>query len=89
MVLDTCDGTLRRQGGPAIDVAHGGSDLAIGAGAIWVAEGQTVHRVDATRRSVVARIPARGFAVGVGAGAVWVLDHGDGTDGWLRASIRS
>ena len=83
-VLDTCDGTVTRRGGPRIDVSHGGSDLAIGAGSLWVAEGLTLHRVDIARRAVAARIAAKGFAVRVGAGAAWVLDHGDGTVGWLR-----
>jgi streptogramin lyase len=82
--LDTCAGTVQRPGRPPVEVARGGNDLTIGAGALWIAEGLTVHRVDTGRRVVAARIPADGESIRTSRDAIWLLDMGDGVVGWLR-----
>jgi peptide/nickel transport system substrate-binding protein len=59
------------------------SALAVGAGAVWVANGGsgTLSRLDPASGQVVDTVPVGNdpTAVAVGGGAVWVLNSGDGT----------
>jgi YVTN family beta-propeller protein len=57
--------------------------IVVGAGAVWVANSgdNTVSRISATSRRLVAtiRVGPRPQGVAVGAGAVWVANDGDDT----------
>lgn len=87
--VDNCSGTLRRIdartgafAGPTVDV--GGGAPVVGEGAVWLANGTSVVRVDAARQRVVATIAVEGSSLAVGAGAVWVL----ASDGRLGRVVR-
>jgi peptide/nickel transport system substrate-binding protein len=66
-----------------IAVGHGPQALAVGAGAVWVADSldDALVRIDPATNSVVTTIPVGTgpVAVAIGAGSVWVANSGDGT----------
>jgi YVTN family beta-propeller protein len=55
-------------------------DVAVGLGAVWVADTTAVLRIDPTTNQIVARIPTGAFPadLAVGQDAVWVANQGDG-----------
>jgi YVTN family beta-propeller protein len=62
---------------------NGATDVAIGAGGVWVPGLGVLHRLDPQSGRIVATIPVRGSSdlrsVAVGGGAVWVTDSGTQT----------
>jgi ABC-type transport system substrate-binding protein len=70
-----------------IDVGASPSDVAAGAGAVWVAnaDGGSVSRIDRRTRTPRQTIPvgAGPIAVAVGAGGVWTANSLDGTVSWI------
>lgn len=57
---------------------RGPSGVAVGEGAVWLAHGEEVSRIDPATGKVVATIPAGGNwsgAIAAGAGAVWVAEN--------------
>jgi YVTN family beta-propeller protein len=70
-----------------IDVGASPSDVAAGAGALWIANADagSVSRIDRRTRTVRQTIPvgAGPIAVAVGAGGVWTANSLDGTVSWI------
>jgi YVTN family beta-propeller protein len=57
----------------------GASGVAVGGGAVWLAHGEEVSRIDPATNEVVATIPAGGNwsgAIAAGEGAIWVVENG-------------
>ena len=57
---------------------RGSSAVAVGEGAVWLAHGEEVSRIDPATNEVVVTIPAGGNwsgAIAAGAGAVWVAEN--------------
>jgi YVTN family beta-propeller protein len=64
-----------------IDVGRGASDIAVGAGYVWVADTEdgTVSRIDSTNAVTTVPVGHGPSAIAVGEGAVWVVNQFDGT----------
>ncbi|MGH3033151.1 MAG: adenylate/guanylate cyclase domain-containing protein [Gaiellaceae bacterium] len=84
--IDTADNvvrhklTIREVIGPLpAGFELGPSAVAVGEGAVWLAHGEEVSRIDPAAVEVVETIPAGGNwsgAIAVGEGAVWVVENG-------------
>jgi YVTN family beta-propeller protein len=74
--------TNRLQGRP-VPLGRGPSGLAVGAGAVWVADALegTVRRIDPLRGRIVARIRVgrQPYTLAFAAGSLWVTNSDDGT----------
>jgi YVTN family beta-propeller protein len=85
----------------SIPVGSGPGPIAVGEGAVWLAHGEEVSRIDPVTNEVVATIPAGGtWTTGIeaGEGAVWVQEDGtslvrqersDSPDGIVRIDPRT
>jgi YVTN family beta-propeller protein len=73
--LDTGTGRILRQ----VDPNAGPSALAVGAGGVWVTDGEadTVTRIDPSGLTTPIAVGYGPGAIAIGAGAVWVADRGD------------
>ena len=84
--IDTADNVIRqrleivpRLGPLPEGYDRGPSAVAVGDGAVWLAHGNEVSRIDPVTGAVVATIAAGGNwsgAIAVGGGAVWAIDNG-------------
>lgn len=83
--IDTADNVVRaklrigQRVGPArLGYDRGPSAVAVGEGAVWLAHGEEVSRIDPTTNAVVATIGAGGSwtsAIAAGEGSVWVAEN--------------
>lgn len=77
------DSTTNRLERRAVPLGRAPSGIAVGAGAVWVADALegTVRRIDGIRRRVVARIRVgrQPYALAFVAGSLWVTNSDDGT----------
>jgi YVTN family beta-propeller protein len=77
------DAATNRLRGRPVPLGRTPSGLAVGAGAVWVADALegTVRRMDPARRSVVAsiRVGRQPYELAFAAGSVWVTNSDDGT----------
>lgn len=77
------DGVANRLDGPPIRLGRAPSGIALGAGAVWVADALegTVRRIDPNRRRVVAtiRVGRQPYALVFAAGSLWTTNSDGGT----------
>jgi YVTN family beta-propeller protein len=77
------DAATNRLDGRAVPLGRAPSGIAVGAGAVWVADALegTVRRIDPERRRVVATISvgSQPYALAFAAGSLWVTNSDDGT----------